>query len=67
MICVCVCVCRSMDNFLQLSYGDVPPSRAALANRIKRSFTQMAMVGSTFITFTFIAAAPPPPSQLNSL
>lgn len=43
-----------MDNFLQSSYGDVTPVRAALANRIKRSFNQMAVVGSTFITFTFV-------------
>ncbi|XP_075899136.1 endothelial PAS domain-containing protein 1b isoform X2 [Nelusetta ayraudi] len=34
---------RSMDNFLQSSYGDVTPVRAALANRIKRSFNQMAV------------------------
>lgn len=43
-----------MDNFLQSTYGDVTPVRAALANRIKRSFNQMAVVGSTFITFTFV-------------
>lgn len=36
-----------MDNFLQSSYGDVTLGRAALANRIKRSFNQMAVVGST--------------------
>lgn len=42
-----------MDNFLQSSYGDVTPVRAALANRIKRSFNQMAVVSSTFIIFAF--------------
>lgn len=46
-----------MDNFLQSSYGDVTPVRAALANRIKRSFNQMAVVSSTFITFIFIIFA----------
>lgn len=35
--------CRSIDNFVQ-AYRDMSPARVAMANSIKRSFTQMAVV-----------------------
>lgn len=38
-----LCVCRSMDNFVQ-AYRDMSPARVAMANGIKRSFNQMAVV-----------------------
>lgn len=51
MLNVCVCVsmfgCRSIDNFVQ-AYRDMSPARAAMANSIKRSFTQMAVVSYSF-------------------
>ncbi|XP_054456254.1 endothelial PAS domain-containing protein 1-like isoform X2 [Anoplopoma fimbria] len=37
---------RSMDNFVQ-AYRDMSPARVAMANSIKRSFTQMAVGEST--------------------
>ena len=36
-------VCRSMDSFVQ-TYKDMSPARLAMANSIKRSFNQMAVV-----------------------
>lgn len=35
-----MCVRRSIDNFVQ-TYRDMSPARVAMANRIKRPFTQM--------------------------
>uniref|UniRef100_A0A674CAZ8 Endothelial PAS domain protein 1b n=1 Tax=Salmo trutta TaxID=8032 RepID=A0A674CAZ8_SALTR len=35
--------CRSMENFVQ-AYRDMSPTRIAIANNVKRSFTQMAVV-----------------------
>lgn len=52
-----------MDNFLQSSYGEAPPSRATLANRIKRSFAQMAVVGSTSVALIAFASAVPEPAD----
>lgn len=45
-----LCVCRSMDNFVQ-AYRDMSPARVAMANGIKRSFNQMAVVSFFILSF----------------
>ncbi|XP_055791050.1 endothelial PAS domain-containing protein 1-like isoform X3 [Salvelinus fontinalis] len=40
---------RSMENFVQ-AYRDMSPTRIAIANNVKRSFTQMAVGDSTLST-----------------